>query len=138
MGFFEKLKEGMSKTRKSIAEKLNQVFVAFVRVDDDLLDELRDMYVHGAARDAQRVLAVEAALRLVERLLLGVAEGDFAGVVDALGGGLGGHVLLRQGEAFFRGKAHGVLSDGTEAGGAPGGGLARECAHSVPLRAPTG
>ena len=45
MGFFEKLKNGMAKTRKNIAEKLNAVFAAFVRVDDDLLDELEETLI---------------------------------------------------------------------------------------------
>ncbi|MBR3564598.1 MAG: signal recognition particle-docking protein FtsY [Clostridia bacterium] len=45
MGFFEKLKNGMAKTRKNIAEKLNAIFAAFVRVDDDLLDELEETLI---------------------------------------------------------------------------------------------
>ena len=40
MGFFEKLKNGMSKTRENISGKLNSVFAAFTRVDEDLLEEL--------------------------------------------------------------------------------------------------
>ena len=40
MSFFEKLKAGMSKTRKNISEKINVVLSAFTRVDEDLLEEL--------------------------------------------------------------------------------------------------
>lgn len=40
MGFFDKLKQGLSKTKSSIDEKLNNVFSNFRKVDEELLDEL--------------------------------------------------------------------------------------------------
>lgn len=45
MGFFEKLKSGMSKTRENISGKLNSVFAAFTRVDEDLLEELEETLI---------------------------------------------------------------------------------------------
>ena len=45
MGFFEKLKNGMSKTRENISGKLNSVFAAFTRVDEDLLEELEETLI---------------------------------------------------------------------------------------------
>ena len=36
MGFFEKLKNGLTKTRESIAEQVNNVFSVFVQVDEEL------------------------------------------------------------------------------------------------------
>ena len=44
MSFFEKLKAGMSKTRKNISEKINVVLSAFTRVDEDLLEELEETF----------------------------------------------------------------------------------------------
>ena len=45
MSFFEKLKQGMSKTRKNIAEKLSGVFSVFTKVDEELLEELEETLI---------------------------------------------------------------------------------------------
>ena len=38
MKFFERLKTGLAKTKKSIIKQIDQVFSAFVKVDEDLFD----------------------------------------------------------------------------------------------------
>lgn len=45
MGFFEKLKNGLSKTKQSFDDKINNVFSNFRKVDEDLLDELEEALV---------------------------------------------------------------------------------------------
>ena len=40
MGFFEKLKNGLNKTKTSFDEKINNVFSGFRKVDEELLEEL--------------------------------------------------------------------------------------------------
>ena len=45
MGFFEKLKQGMSKTKTSFDEKINNVFKSFKKVDEDFLDELEEILI---------------------------------------------------------------------------------------------
>ena len=45
MSFFEKLKQGMNKTKKSIDEKINNVFSNFRKVDEDFLDELEEILI---------------------------------------------------------------------------------------------
>lgn len=45
MGFFDKLKQGLSKTKSSIDEKLNNVFSNFRKVDKELLDELEEALI---------------------------------------------------------------------------------------------
>ena len=45
MGFFDKLKSGLNKTKKSFDEKINNVFSAFRRVDEDFLDELEEVLI---------------------------------------------------------------------------------------------
>lgn len=45
MGFFDKLKQGLSKTKQSIDEKINNVFSNFRKVDEDLLDELEEILI---------------------------------------------------------------------------------------------
>ncbi|MBR3720153.1 MAG: signal recognition particle-docking protein FtsY [Clostridia bacterium] len=45
MGFFDKLKNGLSKTKTSINEKMNNVFSNFRKVDEDLLEELEETLI---------------------------------------------------------------------------------------------
>ncbi len=45
MGFFEKLKNGLSKTKTSINEKINNVLSSFRKVDEDLLEELEEALI---------------------------------------------------------------------------------------------
>lgn len=45
MGFFSKLKEGLSKTKSSLNEKMNNVFSNFRKVDEDLLEELEEVLI---------------------------------------------------------------------------------------------
>ena len=45
MGFFEKLKQGMNKTKESFNEKINSVFSNFRKVDEDFLDELEEILI---------------------------------------------------------------------------------------------
>ena len=45
MGFFEKLKNGLGKTKQNFNEKINNVFANFRKVDEDLLDELEEALI---------------------------------------------------------------------------------------------
>ena len=45
MGFFEKLKNGMNKTKSSFDEKINNVFKSFRKVDEDFLEELEEILI---------------------------------------------------------------------------------------------
>ena len=45
MGFFEKLKSGLTKTKESFDEKINNVFSTFRRVDEDFLEELEEILI---------------------------------------------------------------------------------------------
>ncbi len=45
MSFFEKLKNGLSKTKSSIFGQVNNLFKAFVRVDEELLEELEELLI---------------------------------------------------------------------------------------------
>lgn len=45
MGFFEKLKQGLSKTKESFNEKVNNVFKNFRKVDEELLEELEEALI---------------------------------------------------------------------------------------------
>lgn len=45
MGFFDKLKNGLTKTRESIAKQVNNVFSVFVKVDDELFENLEEALI---------------------------------------------------------------------------------------------
>ncbi|MCI8655168.1 MAG: signal recognition particle-docking protein FtsY [Clostridia bacterium] len=45
MGFFDKLKQGLSKTKESFNEKINSVFSNFRKVDEDFLEELEEALI---------------------------------------------------------------------------------------------
>ncbi len=45
MGFFDKLKKGLTKTKQSFDEKINNVFSTFRKVDEDFLDELEEALI---------------------------------------------------------------------------------------------
>src|SRR6266511_807910 len=68
--------------------------------DRDVLDERRDVDRHRAARHAGRLRALDAALRLAEGLLEGVAEIDLLEVPGALLGVALRHVRLLRGEVL--------------------------------------
>ena len=45
MGFFDKLKAGLGKTKDSFDEKINSAFSAFRKVDEELLEELEEILI---------------------------------------------------------------------------------------------
>ena len=45
MGFFDKIKEGLSKTRKALSNTLGSVFSGFSEIDDDFYDELEESLI---------------------------------------------------------------------------------------------
>ena len=45
MGFFDKLKQGLFKTKSAIVERVDELFKSFVKVDEDLFDELEELLI---------------------------------------------------------------------------------------------
>ena len=45
MGFFEKLKAGLSKTKNAFMAPVDQLFKSFVRVDEELFEELEELLI---------------------------------------------------------------------------------------------
>ncbi len=45
MGFFEKLKEGLSKTKNAFVSQVDNLFKSFVKVDEELFDELEELLI---------------------------------------------------------------------------------------------
>ena len=45
MGFFERLKDGLKKTKESLFGQVNGIFKHFVKVDEDMLEELEEVLI---------------------------------------------------------------------------------------------
>ena len=45
MGFFDKLKKGLQKTKNAISAQMDSLFKSFVAIDEDMLEELEDILI---------------------------------------------------------------------------------------------
>lgn len=45
MAFFEKLKVGLAKTKAAVADRIDDLFKSFVKIDEDLMDELEELLI---------------------------------------------------------------------------------------------
>lgn len=61
MGFFDRMKEGLKKTRNGFTEQVNQVLRSFTRVDEDLLEELLELLIMAD-------VGMETAEKIIDRL----------------------------------------------------------------------
>ena len=61
MGFFDKLKQGLNKTKESFNEKINNVFKNFRKVDEDLLEELEEALIMSD-------VGMETSMKIIENL----------------------------------------------------------------------
>ena len=61
MGFFEKLKSSLTKTKESFDSKINNVFSAFRKVDEEFLEELEEVLIMSD-------MGVDTSLKIVDGL----------------------------------------------------------------------
>lgn len=61
MGFFDKLKVGLSKTKEAVSEQVNQVFKVFVKIDEELFESLEEALIMAD-------LGVETSMFIIEEL----------------------------------------------------------------------
>jgi fused signal recognition particle receptor len=45
MGFFEKLKKGLTKTKENLIGKIDNAIKSFTKIDEDLMDELEEILI---------------------------------------------------------------------------------------------
>ena len=60
-GFFEKLKEGLTKTRQNFVDKVEEVFTGRKKIDEELYEELEEVLIRSD-------VGVNTSIELVERL----------------------------------------------------------------------
>lgn len=68
MAFLDKLKQGLSKTKSAIFGQIDEVLKAFVRVDEDLLDELEELLITSD-------VGVNATEEIIDRLREAIKDG---------------------------------------------------------------
>ena len=76
MGFFDKIKAGMAKTRDALSNTLGSVFSGFSEIDDDFYDELEESLILAD-------LGVETATKAADRLRKTVKEQHLKTTEDA-------------------------------------------------------
>ncbi|MBQ7383820.1 MAG: signal recognition particle-docking protein FtsY [Clostridia bacterium] len=92
MAFLDKLKAGLSKTKNAIFGQIDEVLKAFVRVDEDLLEELEELLICSD-------VGVSATEDIIEELREQIKDGrlkEKEQVIDALKGILEG--MIGEGE----------------------------------------
>ncbi len=67
MGFFDKIKAGLTKTRDALSDTLGSVFSGFSEIDDDFYDELEESLILAD-------LGVDTAVKAADRLRKTVKE----------------------------------------------------------------
>jgi fused signal recognition particle receptor len=67
MGFFDKLKQGLGKTKNSLDEKINNVFSVFRKVDEELLEELEEALVMSD-------IGVETSVKIIDELRIKIKK----------------------------------------------------------------
>ena len=68
MGFFEKLKNGLMKTKNAIVGKIDNLFKSFHKIDEDLFDELEELLISAD-------LGVQTTEEILDNLRDAVKEG---------------------------------------------------------------
>ncbi len=75
MGFFEKLKNGLKKTRAEITDKIDKILVSMGKIDEELFEELEEVLISAD-------LGVETTMEIVEELRRKVKENKVTQAVD--------------------------------------------------------
>ncbi len=61
MGFFDRLKNGLKKTKESVLGQVNDIFKSFIKVDEDMLEELEDILI-------QSDIGINTTMLIIEQL----------------------------------------------------------------------
>ncbi|HPT91664.1 MAG TPA: signal recognition particle-docking protein FtsY [Acetivibrio sp.] len=67
MGFFDRLKEGLKKTKNAITERIDQVLVSFGKIDEELFEELEEILITSD-------VGIDTSMQIIENLKKKVKE----------------------------------------------------------------
>ena len=68
MGFFDKIKKGLTKTKQSLIKNIESVVIGYAQIDDDFLDDLEMVLLSGD-------IGVRTTDYLMRQIRRGVTEG---------------------------------------------------------------
>ena len=75
MGFFDKLKQGLEKTRKSFTEKIEQVIIGYASIEEELLDDLEEALISAD-------VGVKTSMALMEDVRRGIKKKEINSPAD--------------------------------------------------------
>ena len=75
MGFFEKLKSGLAKTKNALFGRVDELLKAFVRIDEDFLEELEELLITAD-------VGVDTTMEILDILREHIREGRIKGTED--------------------------------------------------------
>ena len=105
MGFFDKLKKGLAKTRETITNKIEKLVIGYADIDDELLDELEETLIMAD-------VGVNTTDRLMESVRKGIKKKDMRNVfrpgftTKKRGWGLGLSLAKRIVEEYHHGRIY--------------------------------
>ncbi len=67
MGFFDRLKRGLKKTKSTITERIDQVLVSFGKIDEELFEELEEVLITSD-------VGIDTSMKIIEDLKKKVKE----------------------------------------------------------------
>ncbi|MCL2060368.1 MAG: signal recognition particle-docking protein FtsY [Oscillospiraceae bacterium] len=95
MSFFDRLKEGLKKTRDGISQKVSGILDSFVRLDDELFDELEEALITS---DIGPETSIEIVARIKEKArqlrlsdpagIRGLLRDEISGILESEAGAL--------------------------------------------------
>lgn len=75
MGFFDRLKQGLEKTRKSFTEKIEQIVIGYAKIDDEFLDEVEEALISAD-------VGVKTSMSLMEDIRKGIKKKEINSPAD--------------------------------------------------------
>ena len=75
MGFFEKLKSGLQKTKNALMGRVDDLLKSFVRIDEDFLEELEELLITAD-------VGVDTTMEILDTLREHIREGRIKGAED--------------------------------------------------------
>jgi fused signal recognition particle receptor len=100
MGFFDKLKDGLKKTRDNITHRIDQILVSMGKIDEDLFEELEEVLITSD-------VGVDTTLRIIEDLKARVKKEKITDATEVKG-------LLKEEIAALLGSDKAMLKLGTK------------------------